>query len=682
MENYNNVIDGITVENAISNLSKDLYELISLSHRMEYNPKNLMNLLSEVTVLKMVYDNNIISVSGLQSTGKTTLVKRALKLPGNILKANVGVGEKRPVIISENPDQFEKDYIYKKHYIENANEIKIQEKNIDVSEFNQDVENPNEEDLWFEILLPQNKESNLKNMKIALLPGIERDEESNSQKFLKTFINCSTGIILTVNHDRMAMKNQSDLIDFISDKYKSKFPGFVVTYSNTLTEETKKSLFKTLKDKFDIKDNRQIITTDTDDEDITDKFLQLIYENSYYTTQSEKMGYDQIQKFTYKLNDEISILEEIYKETYDLDNEIELSNLGRWIKKERNRYFKKFKSNIENNVNEYINECIKIANDEIKKEKKATVSEAFLSYFKQDLTFKEKEELKDWVIKIYQEGNLKSNRVNIINSIESINSNVIENNYRLIKEDGNDIIPVEEKNNKNGKLAFYNNKLNEDLERFNLYLNPQNSDIHLTSKDIKIIPVIAGTFIQRLFEVVLRNDGETSKVSEESLKNINFEKKDLLVDSKNLNKSLVVFFGIDAIDGSLDTVKAMGEVMSFIGISSAKAVPAALAVITALSAGNLILKGSRKIEKYKFQRAEYAENVLRASGEVQIKQLESIYNNFMDEIEEKLLDAFERNNFSVEDNESSLQIYSRIKRVKNQIGILREVSFRNAKNPL
>ncbi len=682
MENYNNVIDGITVENAISNLSKDLYELISLSHRMEYNPKNLMNLLSEVTVLKMVYDNNIISVSGLQSTGKTTLVKRALKLPENILKANVGVGEKRPVIISENPDQFEKDYIYKKHYIENANEIKIQEKNIDVSEFNQDVENPNEEDLWFEILLPQNKESNLKNMKIALLPGIERDEESNSQKFLKTFINCSTGIILTVNHDRMAMKNQSDLIDFISDKYKSKFPGFVVTYSNTLTEETKKSLFKTLKDKFDIKDNRQIITTDTDDEDITDKFLQLIYENSYYTTQSEKMGYDQIQKFTYKLNDEISILEEIYKETYDLDNEIELSNLGRWIKKERNRYFKKFKSNIENNVNEYINECIKIANDEIKKEKKATVSEAFLSYFKQDLTFKEKEELKDWVIKIYQEGNLKSNRVNIINSIESINSNVIENNYRLIKEDGNDIIPVEEKNNKNGKLAFYNNKLNEDLERFNLYLNPQNSDIHLTSKDIKIIPVIAGTFIQRLFEVVLRNDGETSKVSEESLKNINFEKKDLLVDSKNLNKSLVVFFGIDAIDGSLDTVKAMGEVMSFIGISSAKAVPAALAVITALSAGNLILKGSRKIEKYKFQRAEYAENVLRASGEVQIKQLESIYNNFMDEIEEKLLDAFERNNFSVEDNESSLQIYSRIKRVKNQIGILREVSFRNAKNPL
>ncbi len=682
MENYNNVIDGITVENAISNLSKDLYELISLSHRMEYNPKNLMNLLSEVTVLKMVYDNNIISVSGLQSTGKTTLVKRALKLPENILKANVGVGEKRPVIISENPDQFEKDYIYKKHYIENANEIKIQEKNIDVSEFNQDVENPNEEDLWFEILLPQNKESNLKNMKIALLPGIERDEESNSQKFLKTFINCSTGIILTVNHDRMAMKNQSDLIDFISDKYKSKFPGFVVTYSNTLTEETKKSLFKTLKDKFDIKDNRQIITTDTDDEDITDKFLQLIYENSYYTTQSEKMGYDQIQKFTYKLNDEISILEEIYKETYDLDNEIELSNLGRWIKKERNRYFKKFKSNIENNVNEYINECIKIANDEIKKEKKATVSEAFLSYFKQDLTFKEKEELKDWVIKIYQEGNLKSNRVNIINSIESINSNVIENNYRLIKEDGNDIIPVEEKNNKNGKLAFYNNKLNEDLERFNLYLNPQNSDIHLTSKDIKIIPVIAGTFIQRLFEVVLRNDGETSKVSEESLKNINFEKKDLLVDSKNLNKSLVVFFGIDAIDGSLDTVKAMGEVMSFIGISSAKAVPAALAVITALSAGNLILKGSRKIEKYKFQRAEYAENVLRASGEVQIKQLESIYNNFMDEIEEKLLDAFERNNFSVEENESSLQIYSRIKRVKNQIGILREVSFRNAKNPL
>ncbi|RIN83952.1 hypothetical protein BU011_13705, partial [Mammaliicoccus sciuri] len=285
-----------------------------------------------------------------QSTGKTTLVKRALKLPENILKANVGVGEKRPVIISENPDQFEKDYIYKKHYIENANEIKIQEKNIDVSEFNQDVENPNEEDLWFEILLPQNKESNLKNMKIALLPGIERDEESNSQKFLKTFINCSTGIILTVNHDRMAMKNQSDLIDFISDKYKSKFPGFVVTYSNTLTEETKKSLFKTLKDKFDIKDNRQIITTDTDDEDITDKFLQLIYENSYYTTQSEKMGYDQIQKFTYKLNDEISILEEIYKETYDLDNEIELSNLGRWIKKERNRYFKKFKSNIENNV--------------------------------------------------------------------------------------------------------------------------------------------------------------------------------------------------------------------------------------------------------------------------------------------------------------------------------------------
>ncbi|RIO03263.1 hypothetical protein, partial [Mammaliicoccus sciuri] len=179
MENYNNVIDGITVENAISNLSKDLYELISLSHRMEYNPKNLMNLLSEVTVLKMVYDNNIISVSGLQSTGKTTLVKRALKLPENILKANVGVGEKRPVIISENPDQFEKDYIYKKHYIENANEIKIQEKNIDVSEFNQDVENPNEEDLWFEILLPQNKESNLKNMKIALLPGMERDEESN-----------------------------------------------------------------------------------------------------------------------------------------------------------------------------------------------------------------------------------------------------------------------------------------------------------------------------------------------------------------------------------------------------------------------------------------------------------------------------------------------------------------------
>ncbi|HAL09592.1 MAG TPA: hypothetical protein DCO67_06440 [Staphylococcus sp.] len=683
MTNHNSISESITLDNSINNLSKDLYELISLAHRLEYNPKNLMELLGEITVLKMISNNNIISVSGLQSTGKTTLIKRALKLPDEVLKADVGVGEKRPVLISENEDKTNEKYIYKKYTLKNVSEIKIHEQEMGINEFNDGVENPGNEDLWFEIVIPKVNSRNLNNLKIALLPGIERDEEASSQKFLKTFINCSTGVLLTVNHDRMAMKNQSELIDYISGKYKDKLPGFIVTYSNTLTDSHKNVLFKNLKDKFNIDTTTQIITTDTDDDQITEKFFQLLHYNSYYTTESEKLSYEQIQNFSYKLSNEILILEETYNKTFDSEIEVEQSNLNRWIKKERARYFKNFKNSIEKTVNTYISGCIKTVNENIRDEENSGALKTMKSYFKKTLTFKEKEELKEWVTSIYKQGDLSGFKNNIIEGIESVNQKVIKNNYRFNEINENRSIIGNNKPSKINEMKYYSEQLNTDLQKFDLYLNSKDSDLQLNSKNIKILPLIAGSFIQKIYEISIQTENEkTSQVNKENFNKITFEDHKLLVDSQNLTKGLVVFFGIDAIDGSLDTVKAMGEVISLIGFSAAKAIPAAMAVIATITAANVIIKGSKKIEKYKFQRAEYAENVLRASGEFQIKQLEDIYNEFMDEIEEKLLEAFDRNNFSVETNELSLKIQTRIKRVKNHIGILKEVSFRNAKNPL
>jgi len=688
----------------INKMVKDLHELIAKLNRVNVDTESIETIFNNLNVLNLFSKRHIITIAGLQSVGKTYLIKQVLGLPEDLLLSEVGVGEKRPVLISANAN-FDKMQYYCTKSIRNASgSFDVITTTISKEELNIGVQNPSSDMLWFEIVLPTDKQ--IGHLTLALLPGFERSTQSDSQKFLDIFLNCSTGMILVLNHMRLAQMDQDLLLQKVSNTYKDKIPGFVLTHASELSEEKKQTISDNLLEKFSIEDNSQIVFSDKDIESVPTEVERLIKQNNQFTYDSLSLHHKKLLLIGQELFQELSKIEKVIEAKYDADDD---SQQLRVIQKEfinhRGQYIKDLKKTLDHMMGQHVSNCIQLVDKDLGNENH-NPWQKFKSAFKNDLTFKEKQDILNWIKNIYTtEEPLKIDRMMIQTIDRTTRSKA--NKYKLTtvkpalqlqqsktassQMSLSFLQPKDNKNNtvKQDDMEFLNEEIERTLEVVKLYLNPAITDVRLSDNELRYMPIIAGSIAQQVIaskEIINQyeisenemNNYDLLKAKMGNIDPLKNEVDNLVLDMKHMVAGTAVFFGIDAIDGEFNAFGAIVGALEGLGLATGVATGVAAGGIAALAAGIAIKKGSEKIEKYKFERQDYARNVLTAAGNYQVESAMELMNEIMDEMEDKLVLAYQ----SRRQSKANLSVYeeidSRISRLKNECGKLREVAFRNA----
>ncbi|AZB44655.1 hypothetical protein CEF21_21490 [Bacillus sp. FJAT-42376] len=690
----------------INRMVKDLHELIAKLNRVNENTEKIESFYNELNVLNLFTKRHIISVAGLQSVGKTYLIKRTLGLPEDLLLSEVGVGEKRPVLISSNSHIHEMQFHSAKSVRNESGSWEVVTERVSKVELNQGVQNPSSDMLWFEVVLPDEKK--LGHLTLALLPGFERSAKSDSQKFLDLFLNCSTGMILVLNHMRLAQMDQEILLQKVSNVYKDKAPGFVLTHASELNDDKRQTIVNNLVKKFNIEDQSQVVYSDKDFENVPAEIERLIMQNSRFTYDSLGLHYNKLVQISQSLFQEICKIESSIKAKYDTeDNSDQLRLISKVFNKYREQYLKEIKKNMDQSMDQHVSHCLGMVNNDLRNEKH-NLLQKIKAAFKNDLTFNDKQEIVDWIKHIYATNDPHKLDQMMLKSIDAITKKNASK-YKSVRTQQMGQIGQQDTTSSQMQLSFiktnvinnqipyseidekdlFNQDINHALIEVKKYLDPNELDITLSDQQLRYMPIIAGGITQQIIATkkiieqydvseTEMNDYQLLKEKIGNVESFKGEVENLAVDMKQMIAGTAIFFGIDAIDGEFNSFGAIVGALQSLGLSAGAATGLAGGSIAALTTAFAIKKGAEKIEKYKFERQDYARNVLTAAGNYQVESTLELIGEVMDEMEDRLALAYQARRKNNENLSVYEEIDSRIARLKNECGKLREVAFRNA----
>lgn len=683
----------------------ELHELIAKANRLNLDTKELERIYQDLQVMNLISTRHVVSVTGLQSAGKTLIVKRTLNLPEDLLVSEVGVGEKRPVLISSDDTASEVKYMVKRAIKTSSGSFKTKSDLITKQFLNEGVQNPTEEMLWFEIILPKNDV--IGHLTLALLPGFERTDRSDSQKFLKMFLNSSTGIILVLNHMSLAQKIQEDLLRRVANNYKEKSPGFVITHANELTSEKMEKIRQNLFEKFQIDDEKQIVLSDTDIKDVPQEMERLIKNNSHYTQASLNLHHEKLMELSVSLSEELTVLREQLeiKEVHSLRTRRELRTIQRSFETARENYIEKLDERLKEKFDQHNQNCIGKITESIKNEKYNSMEKA-KALFKRDLKFNERIAIQELIEETYAPKGERELDYIIVNSIEAVNRRNLNSSHPNVVstkkittspsldtmkflETGNDNKTIQQANEEVSVSETEASEFNEVLNSVNQYLNTTNLEVTLTEQEIKQLPVIAGMIMQHLIltrgeignqEIFTDGVDQYELFQDKSIdmETVHQEYSNLFLDANRIATGAAIFFGVDALDGTLNGFEAIGGLLGTLGISATLGTTLSVVGLSTITGLIAVQKGSAKIEKFKYERHEYSRKVLEATANHQREAMLGGVNRIMDEIQEKLAYAYQVRRQDGLDIGLYEEVEVRIQRLENQCGKLREEAFRNA----
>ncbi|MGK0576040.1 hypothetical protein [Macrococcus capreoli] len=650
--------------------------IIENAIRVGKSDDELLDLRRRLSVFIMFYEENIISVTGLQSTGKSTLVKSVFDLEDGILPIEAGVGEKRPLLIKCSHDIKKGSEKYFEAYLELENNRYVKKKNAlnDKNLLREKLLNPEDHLLYLELWIPYNEI--LGERTLALLPGLERSKRSISQKFVDIYIENSLGLISTIRKDSLANNNQEKLLNKIYELYNDKPFSFVITFSNEVSNEERTQLENELKDKYNVSTKEQIIFTDTNEDlsKMKESFKNLIYNTLNDTNTLLNRQTDSIKNLIVDIENK---LQEIY-------DEIKLESDFEGIKPKDKKLIKQFRSNKVKYLNEveealnikmdnYINEMMSEIRKQIANEKKGVV-ESVLSVFKKDLTYKQKIEIKEYVEKEFSSQMINNQLVTpetiMIETINNINQNKLGNIYNNILNTSNNSALTNStenidqlKNNMTNELVEvskkevikkqnpnnnFKNNVNEiiqnNLVNVTNYLAQTNEAV-LKSDDLKTVPYLIGSIVQyqgslnqtkskndsnnMLFDIFNENNLLESELSKDN--------KNILLNTKNILVGSSVFMGIDAADGQVNSLDALKNVAIGMGIPAKSILPVFLGTTILGTAAMSVHIGSRNIEGYKNQKDHIIDSLLINAKEHYVKNTIASIDSIFEMLESKIL---------------------------------------------
>ena len=330
--------------------------------------------------------------------------------------------------------------------------------------------------------------------------------------------------------------------------------------------------------------------------------------------------------------------------------------------------------------------------DELIRTEKSTYFDKFTSAFKKQRTFEEQLKFKSEIKEVWNGKNeVESERrlIDSLNSFVTTESRVLKTNtiQAKIENTVNPLLSV----SANKKDTITDGDTNEVIEtalsNLERYMNSAENDLSVTlsRNDLKVLPIVAVGIAQEIVaaSIILEHekfDRLDKDVQNEIMNKSNrliSEFQDLAISTSTVIKGAAIFFGIDALDGTVNTFGALTGLLTSLGVSSAAAAPIGLLIVGAVGSGLAINKGSERIEKYKFERSHISKEIFKSFATTQEESVIATINNILDKMEDKLIDTYHARrgtdkNFGLLD-----ELDHRVRRLQNLCGEMQELAFRN-----
>ncbi|MEV5114459.1 hypothetical protein [Peribacillus frigoritolerans] len=687
----------------IEQLHKELNAMIAKAYRvnrsMRFNKllEEMNEIFVKVNMAKLMQDRRIVSITGLQGVGKTKLVRDLYELDDAILPSTPGVGEIIPVLFTEKKGITQPAYFVRKAMPnEESGLYELIDTEITLEELNAKSRDFEANELWLEVLVPQ-KYFNTE-ISLALLPGFERNKREKSQKFLELFLKLSASAVLVMNHKKLAQKPQQVLLDKVSRTYKESAPIFVLSFAEELDEEKRQTLRESICTKFDVLPEEQDRITFTG---ITEEFkgaseqvVNTIIKFNITNVAGNQKQLEMLTELSTALNGIIQELEEELKHIelsqkrqlteFNSSNSINIQEIKEKFKEYRKYVIAKANSEIEKALTSHASSCSDQMDKKIRAEESG-IWQKFKASLMKDMTFEQRLQLKEDLLNIWHGENNYGAEKKVIYSLENY---VKDATYKL--ETSNKQLELNVPRESSEELVSSNDIITTSLANIERYLNPKNQDINISPRDLEVLPIVAVGIAQEMLvaSLVLENEAyrkSSEQLDEKLLKDISVEAgkitkdiKDLTLSTSNVIKGTAVFFGIDALDGTFNSFGALTGILTSLRVSPAVATPLGLAIVGAIGTGLAVNQGAQRIEKYKFERSVFTRETFNTIASIQKESSVTMIENILDEMEQKLMDAYHMRRGTNEAFGLYEELENRLHRLQLTCGKLQELAFRNA----
>ena len=239
-------------------LLKDLLKETAILNDEEIESQ-LYEVIRSMLISNLFIDKNIITITGLQGVGKTTLLKQIYGL-GNEFVENLDRGECFPILFVENSDAETKYYV---HYIV-SQEKKIYKEEISKKAFFEGVQANSLYNLLYEVSLPEKVFKN-QHSAFLLLPGFEEINENNKsfQKLIEHLLNISTVPIIVFNQSEYADDANRQLLSRVKRIAGDVQPIYILSFSDA-SEDNNLSFKQQIISELKLNNSDRVVRTGTD----------------------------------------------------------------------------------------------------------------------------------------------------------------------------------------------------------------------------------------------------------------------------------------------------------------------------------------------------------------------------------------------------------------------------------
>lgn len=221
----------VLLENCVS------FSTVENEKKIREAQRTLFHAIRKLAIAIEFQNRQIISVSGLQGAGKSTMMQTFFSLPEGIIKVSTGRGEQIPVLISEHEECV--DYNTYAVCLEHSdNGYERIEKKISKEDFlKYSTGDIADEDniIYLELHLPYNK---IQDSSIAfmLLPGFE-DQQDYWKELIEFSLRCSNAAIFAFDQARYSKMQNKVVLDKVKNGFKDSLV-YAITRCDTSKESS------------------------------------------------------------------------------------------------------------------------------------------------------------------------------------------------------------------------------------------------------------------------------------------------------------------------------------------------------------------------------------------------------------------------------------------------------------
>lgn len=653
----------------------------TFNNAAEEKKKNILDQLTELynklALTDLMADKSLLAITGLQGTGKTTIMKNLYELPKSILPTNSSRGERLPVFFTEKDTQSIETYVYRFSNDDNQ-KVKIDRVKIDEETFNRISMNPTPKiDLWLECIVPQRYLFDDKKS-IVLLPGFEKDRKDVSQLLLEHVLYLSSSSVLVVRKDTYARETTQNMMARVKEIYQSVKPIVAISFGN-VNEEQNEQFKKELLAEFNVPEGeeKRVVITGVGPTFSTDWKQELIDSINEFGYFSQTSG-DLEQQLIFSIVDEIDDLSlEIRKivESEQKSRQLEAqdSNDINLVMYQYEKAYREVLENLEDDIRKELQNHVDPAIKQLRsylESNRSWLKDIRTNFFgqkpKELYAFEEK--IKEiWENPKEQKEILEANEkkpqtylppnVTVLNVLEKyittngkelIDSFDEQGKLDLPVQKGENLTPFELKRREQQQLKAIEKKENP-LVRINNYFDKNNQKYEaLKYEDYKTLSIMGTMFVREAYMENIPEKDKSFKLDsnliDTDMKEINLMNgvEKLTKTTPKILKSIPIILGADAlIDGELDLATNAANALTAIGlkISAAQLMGVIGIGIASTYAAKVLQESIRSANERQLQFAEAGSKIFNELPDKQAKafvhSLERVYQRIGKQLYER-----------------------------------------------